>query len=32
LNKNVDVAEVIQIIIPERKLKPDKKNFYNPAK
>ena len=32
LNQNVDVAEVIQILIPERKLKSDKKNFYNPAK
>ena len=32
LNKNIDVADVIQILIPERKLKADKKNFCNPAK
>ena len=32
INQNVDVAEVIQILIPERKLKSDKKNFCNPAK
>ena len=32
ININVNVADVIQILIPERKLKPDGKNFYNPAK
>lgn len=32
INKNVDVADVIQILIPERRLKSDKKNFSNPSK
>jgi hypothetical protein len=32
INKNVSVADVIQILIPERTLKKDWKNFYNPAK
>ena len=32
INKNVDVADVIQILIPERRLKSDWKNFNNPSK
>lgn len=32
INKNVDVATVIQILIPERTLKKDGKNFCNPSK
>jgi hypothetical protein len=32
INNNVNVADVIQILIPERKLKKDWKNFYNPSK
>ena len=32
INTNINIADVIQILIPERKLKPDGKNFYNPAK
>lgn len=32
INREIPVAEVIQIFIPERKLKADGKNFTNPAK
>lgn len=32
INKHVDVADVIQIFIPERTLKKDWKNFYDPRK
>ena len=32
INQNVNVADVIQILIPERTLKKDGKNFCNPAK
>lgn len=32
INENVLVSDVIQILIPERRLKSDWKNFYNPAK
>ena len=32
INENIQVADVIQVLIPERKLKSDWKNFSNPNK